>query len=123
MVGNIAGLLLPGVTGVGAGVRLAAKSAQVAGKARQATRAGAIAGRAIRAVCSFSAEIVVATKDSPKAISAIKNGDQVLAYHEALGTTGSYTVTDIISHLDRVIVHLTIAGEVIQTTLSTRSPR
>jgi hypothetical protein len=40
----------------------------------------------------------------------------VLAYHEALDETGTYTVTDIISHQDQVTVDLTIAGERVDTT-------
>jgi hypothetical protein len=43
-------------------------------------------------------------------------GDQVLAYYEPLETTGSYTVTGLISHQDQVITHLTIAGEQLETT-------
>jgi intein/homing endonuclease len=40
----------------------------------------------------------------------------VLASNEALDETGTYTVTDIISHQDQVTVDLTIAGERLDTT-------
>jgi hypothetical protein len=65
---------------------------------------------------SFSAETPVATPNGPKPISEVELGDQVLAYYEPLETTGSYTVTDLISHQDQVITHLTIAGERLETT-------
>jgi hypothetical protein len=65
---------------------------------------------------SFSAETPVATPDGPKPISEVALGDQVLAYHEPLAATGSYTVTGLISHQDQVITHLTIAGEQLETT-------
>jgi hypothetical protein len=40
----------------------------------------------------------------------------VLAWDEATGATGSYTVTDTISHIDPVVLELTINGERLQTT-------
>jgi hypothetical protein len=40
----------------------------------------------------------------------------VLAYNQDSGTTGSYTVTDVLVNLDPPQVHLTIDGELITTT-------
>ncbi|MCE7989390.1 MAG: hypothetical protein DYG89_50200 [Caldilinea sp. CFX5] len=49
-------------------------------------------------------------------ISEIQVGDLVLAYDEATGATGYYTVTAVMVHIDPTIVHLTIDGETIETT-------
>jgi RHS repeat-associated protein len=65
---------------------------------------------------SFSADTTVATENGDVPISDIAIGDEVLAYNEATGETGEYTVTDTISHVDEVILHLTIDGELIETT-------
>jgi hypothetical protein len=46
----------------------------------------------------------------------IEVGDLVFAYDERTGTTGTYTVTATMAHLDPVIVRLTLDGEQIQTT-------
>ena len=50
------------------------------------------------------------------AIDDLAIGDSVLAYDEATGVTGSYTVTAVLAHLDPTIVHLTIDSEPIETT-------
>ena len=65
---------------------------------------------------SFSAETLVMTEEGLIPISEIELGDYVLAYNELTGEVGYYPVTDLISHLDPVIVLLTIAGELIETT-------
>ena len=65
---------------------------------------------------SFSADTPVMTAEGEVAISEIAVGDLVLAYNEATGETGYYTVTAVISHVDPSIVELTIDGETLETT-------
>ncbi len=67
-------------------------------------------------VNSFSADTEVATPDGEEEISDIEIGDEVLAYDEDSGTTGSYKVTDTISHKDPVVFHVTLDGERLVTT-------
>ncbi|RIK43046.1 MAG: hypothetical protein DCC58_10205, partial [Chloroflexi bacterium] len=71
---------------------------------------------AIDAACSFSGDTNVATAEGAKDIAEIKPGDEVLAFHEATGDTGYYTVTAIWSHVDPVVVRVTVGGETIETT-------
>lgn len=66
--------------------------------------------------CSFSGDTVVTTVGGPVAIEDIQAGDLALAYHEALGTSGYYTVTTAVVHLDPVVVVLTLDDEQIETT-------
>ncbi|MEZ4869236.1 MAG: polymorphic toxin-type HINT domain-containing protein [Caldilineaceae bacterium] len=66
--------------------------------------------------CSFSQATPVATDEGDVAISAIQVGDQVLAWDEARGATGYYTVTATLAQVDPVVVKLTIDGETIKTT-------
>jgi hypothetical protein len=77
-------------------------------------------GRVLRAatcaVNSFSADTTVATADGDVPISDIEVGDEVLAYHEEQGEVGEYEVIDTISHVDQLVVHVVINGEVIETT-------
>jgi RHS repeat-associated protein len=85
------------------------------------TQAHAFRGRLPKAVqpasnCSFSADTVVATEAGEQAISALTEGDLVLAYDEVMGLTGFYTVTATWAHVDAEIVYLTIDGERIETT-------
>ncbi|EFO79004.1 YD repeat-containing protein [Oscillochloris trichoides DG-6] len=56
------------------------------------------------------------TPDGEQPISAIRVGDLVLAYNEATGSTGAYTVTAVISHSDALQLQLTIDGETLETT-------
>ena len=65
---------------------------------------------------SFSADTPVLTAAGEVAISEIAVGDLVLAYNEATGETGYYTVTAVIAHVDPSIVELTIDGETLETT-------
>ncbi len=65
---------------------------------------------------SFSANTVVATKEGEEPISEVELGEQVLAWDETTGQTGYYTVTATISHIDPVIVRLTLDDEEIETT-------
>ena len=60
---------------------------------------------------SFSADTSVLTAAGEVAISEIAVGDLVLAYNEATGETGYYTVTAVISHVDPSIVELTIDSD------------
>jgi hypothetical protein len=65
---------------------------------------------------SFSADMEVSTADGDVLIAEIEVGDKVLAYNEETGEIGEYEVTDTISHVDEDIIHLTIDGELIETT-------
>ncbi|GIV97687.1 MAG: hypothetical protein KatS3mg057_2344 [Herpetosiphonaceae bacterium] len=65
---------------------------------------------------SFSADTRVVTGDGPVPIAEVEEGDLVLAYNEATGETGYYTVTAVMVHADPVVVELTIDGELIATT-------
>jgi YD repeat-containing protein len=51
---------------------------------------------------SFSADTPVATDHGEQPISAVHVGDHVLAYDEATGATGNYTVTAVLVHRDPV---------------------
>ncbi len=66
--------------------------------------------------CSFEEETPVATDEGAIPIREIDVGDRVLAWNEALGETGYYTVTATMAHWDPVVVHLTVDGETIETT-------
>ncbi|MEZ4736341.1 MAG: polymorphic toxin-type HINT domain-containing protein [Caldilineaceae bacterium] len=66
--------------------------------------------------CSFEADTLVATNTGQTAISDITVGDFALAFNETTGTTGYYTVTAVLSHVDPVLVTLVINGERIVTT-------
>lgn len=68
------------------------------------------------APCSFTADTLVTTTEGEQAISQIELGDLALAFHEATGTTGYYTVTAVVRHLDPILVKLQLAGESIVTT-------
>lgn len=68
------------------------------------------------APCSFTADTLVTTTEGEQAISQIELGDLALAFHEATGTTGYYTVTAVMRHLDPILVKLQLAGESIVTT-------
>nr|WP_044201226.1 polymorphic toxin-type HINT domain-containing protein [Oscillochloris trichoides] len=81
---------------------------------RKAWDAGA--GDCLVGANSFAADTPVQTPDGEKPISDIQVGDMVLAYDEATGSTGAYTVTAVISHSDALQVRLTIDGETLETT-------
>jgi hypothetical protein len=49
-------------------------------------------------------------------IQTVMVGQRVLGYDETLGVTGSYTVTAVWSHIDPVVVQVTLDGEQIETT-------
>lgn len=65
---------------------------------------------------SFSADTSVLTPDGVKPIGDIVVGDHVLAYNEASNTTGTYTVTATFSHVDPIVIELTLDHETIETT-------
>jgi Pretoxin HINT domain len=79
------------------------------------SKSGDAAAAAIKG-CSFTADTLVATADGAIAIGKILTGTQVLAWDEASGTTGSFTVTAVLVHPDPVLLHLTLDGERITTT-------
>jgi RHS repeat-associated protein len=72
--------------------------------------------RFLRGACSFGGDMVVATEAGPQPISGIHVGDRVLAYDEATGETGYYTVTAVHRHDDETLEYLTVDGERIVTT-------
>ena len=94
---------------------------RVAGRAEDAVDV-ARAGKRLEEIedishlCSFSAATLVATANGERAIGTLREGDNVLAYNEALDATGIYTVTAIWVHVDEKLVHLTIDGEQLETT-------
>jgi RHS repeat-associated protein len=71
---------------------------------------------AAAAMCSFSADTPVITAAGAVAIGAVVTGTHVLAWDEASGATGSYTVTAVLVHPDPVLLHLTLDGETLVTT-------
>lgn len=73
--------------------------------------------RAANNLCSFSADTLVMTEDGLKPISEVDEWELVLAYHEETGELGYYPVIAVWSHIDPVIVELTIDGETIETIL------
>ena len=70
---------------------------------------------------SFSADTPVMTDQGEVPISQVAVGDRVLAYNEATGETGYYTVTAVIAHIDPSLLELTIDGEILET--RARCPR
>lgn len=66
--------------------------------------------------CSFSAYTWVATEEGLRRMGTLKVGELVLGYDERLGTTGMYTVTAVLVHVDTTLILLTINGERIETT-------
>ncbi|MEM7348287.1 MAG: polymorphic toxin-type HINT domain-containing protein, partial [Chloroflexota bacterium] len=65
---------------------------------------------------SFSAETLILTKAGLRPIFELIVGDIVYTYNEETGESGWYPVTATMAHLDPVIVHLTIDGELVVTT-------
>ena len=65
---------------------------------------------------SFRAETPVATPTGKQPIASLDVGDTVYAFNEMTGTTGVYTITATISHVDSVIVPLRLENEWIETT-------
>jgi RHS repeat-associated protein len=137
LVADVGSLVLPGVAGGGAAVRHA-DDAYALGKqgvswagdkfgegwsaAKRWWNGSDEAADAARtldnAPCanSFSGETLVMTPAGSKPIAELVEGDIVLAYNEATGEVGPYTVTATISHIDAIIVVLTIDGETLKTT-------
>ena len=70
----------------------------------------------VRAVCSFSSDTLVSTAYGFAAISELKEGQYVLAFDEATGTLIYAPILATWVHEDPVIVHLTIGGELVETT-------
>jgi RHS repeat-associated protein len=71
---------------------------------------------AVGAICSFSADTLVSTPYGFAAISELAEGQYVLAYDEATGELIYAPILATWVHEDPLIVHLTIDGELIQTT-------
>jgi hypothetical protein len=70
----------------------------------------------VGAACSFSADTPVETETDERAISLVRAGERVLAYDEATGLTGYYTVTAVWAHDDPVVTYVAVDGEVIAAT-------
>ena len=136
LAADVASLALPVVAGGGLAVRAlmhaddladaahagavaleaADTAADVANAANKAEAAADVGRAAETCLNSFSADTPVATPDGEIAISAIVTGTLVLAYDEAMDTTGAYAVTATIHHTDPAIVLLTLGGETLETT-------
>ncbi len=109
-VGDLDAMVMDGVFGAILGVD------GVADDWDDFARRGNNATRLADDVCSFTPDTTVQTPDGGVAIASIVDGDIVLAYDDTTGAVGEYVVTNTFSHLDPVIVTLTISGEVIETT-------
>jgi RHS repeat-associated protein len=98
--------------------KLAGGVGKVAGRLDDAGGVSKFVKRAVGACGpnSFSADTEVATAWGALPIGQIQVGDWVLAYDEASGTTGLHPVTAVMVNDDPVIVHLTLDGELIETT-------
>ncbi|WP_081752883.1 polymorphic toxin-type HINT domain-containing protein [Kallotenue papyrolyticum] len=116
LAADVVSLALPVVAGGGMAVRAVAHADDVAKVVTKSDKAADAAKVIAKTGCSFSADTPVATIEGAVPIGAIEVGEQVLAYDEATGTTGSYTVTAVLVHADPVITYLTIAGEEVATT-------
>ena len=66
--------------------------------------------------CSFSYDTLVLTRKGLRPIGTLAIDDEVWAYDEASGEMGWYPVTAVWAEEHRIVVHLTIAGELIETT-------
>ena len=66
--------------------------------------------------CSFSEETLVATDEGERQISDLKEDDYVIAYDEANGATGLYTIEAVHVHDDPAIEYLTLDNETLETT-------
>ena len=73
-------------------------------------------GRGASCMNSFTAGTLVATALGVVAIGSLQVGDQVLAFNEQTGVTGSYPVSAIHVNSDPVTGVVIINGEVIETT-------
>ena len=65
---------------------------------------------------SFSASTLVATDSGETRIGSLHVGDHVLAWDQASDTTGSYSVSAVLVHVDPVVEELTVDGETLETT-------
>ena len=126
LAADVAGALIPGVTGAGAAVRAAKATAQAVNRAdaasdiAKAAKAGTAIPPKAPGLCgqnSFRASTPVATPTGAVPIAQLHIGDLVLAWNETTQTTGVYTVIDTIHHVDPLVVHVVIDGEALETTL------
>ncbi|MCG8349623.1 MAG: hypothetical protein MI924_17805 [Chloroflexales bacterium] len=116
LAADVAGLALPVVTGGGAIVRTALRADDAVDALKTADNATDATRSVTNGLCSFSADTPVVTPDGAVPIAAIDIGDTVLAYHEATGETGVYTVTDTIAHVDPLVVLITRDTDDLETT-------
>jgi len=137
---DVAGLILPGITGGGLAVRALTHADDVVDVVKAVDTAGDViqtanqvgnaaqaanqldnladASKIIGDVCSFSEDTLVSTKDGYKPISEIQPGELVLASNsnEDGLDISYYTVLETLVHQDSIIVQLWIDDEPIQTT-------
>lgn len=76
----------------------------------------ASAGEACSLPMSFAAGTPVHTRDGTKPIEAIRLGDQVLAYEEASGISGYFTVTALFTRTAHGSLQILAGGEQVETT-------
>lgn len=121
---DAAALMIPGVIGMGAlshvdeaydALRYSDEVAQYSDEVF--SYSDEVAGNCPIRLNSFTEDTTVATKDGDTPIAQIQIGDYVLAWDEETGEISFFPVTDTIHHTDEIIVHLTIDGEAITTTL------
>ena len=132
LAADVAGAILPVVTGGGMAVRAAMHAddglkalnavdnvidaANAIDNAADAANSADNVVDALNAVCSFSGDTLIATSDGERPIRDIEPGDMVLAFDESTGSVSYFAVTHTWSHDDEVIEYLTVAGEILVTT-------
>ena len=102
LAGNLAGVVIPGATGLG----VAAKGAVTAAKA--ADKAGGAAK--VAKTCCFVAGTLVETEDGLRPIEDVEIGDLVLARNPETGETALKSVTDLIRLNQRQIWEVSLSG-------------
>jgi hypothetical protein len=108
LAGNVAGLFIPGATGLGAAARAGVEGAQAAARAGDKVQTAAAAGR--NATCCFVAGTLVETEEGLRPIEEIKIGDKVLARDVKTGETALKAVTDLIRRHARTIWEVVLTG-------------
>jgi hypothetical protein len=116
LVGNVTGAAKLGAKYADDVIAVAARwGDEAAAAGKQGDEALGAAGRACKN--SFSPDTPVTLADGSQVpIASVEEGDRVLAWHEASGTTGSYPVTHVWLHEDPVTGWVEIDGGPINTT-------
>lgn len=108
--------MVPFVGAAATGAKLASKAVGAIKKMDKLVDAGKSLTRLASKVCSFSSDTEVATSEGLQRIDQVQIGDLVLAYDENSGRTGYYTVTATFTHLDPLVIVLSVDGDQIETT-------